>query len=377
MRLVAEIGTGTLAHARQAVAQLADISSGHNLAIEVKGQFLTPDTITTRDAPRYDRLGGKWRTQHGGFQNHLTYEQWGEVAGLCQEKNMYFFPSVFDHDAITAALAMGCDTLKIASGDITYHDLIRHAAQVAPSEIIISTGGATLDEVDSAIEVVASVGRPELRVILLACTLSYPASHANLARVLTLRQRYEPFGVLVGYSDHTTTWGAVRGLSERPVATPIGAATLGAAMWEFHYSPTGVGGGDHDFAYQRLTLNRALSDLKPVLAPGHLGLVNAHNLGRIVPQFGPIEEERAAVEGARRSLVAAVDIARGTRLTRDMVAVLRPGTGIPPYEIEMVVAGTRSDGTVSKGLTAMTDIPAGTVITRQMVGLAGGTLTVK
>lgn len=350
MRLVAEIGScdGKLLYAQRVLAQLAGISSEHDVSIEVKPQFYTADRLVTRDAPRYDRLGGKWRTQHAAFQHQLTHDEWGEVVAAATEHNLYLFPSVFDHEAIEMAMGLGCSTLKIASGDITYHDLIRHAAQAGPSELILSTGASTLDEIDAAVEVVASVGRPEMRLILLACTLSYPARDANLGRILLLRQRYEPIGALVGYSDHTS----------RP-ETPVGAAALGAAMWEFHFTATPHFGGDHDFAYDRLSVNRVLSTMRRAFDPGFLGVM------------APSEEESAARTGARRSLVAAVDIPLGTRLTRDMVAVLRPGTGIAPYDIDKVVAGG-----AFKGLMAQIDITAGTVISWSMVGNVGGTLSV-
>lgn len=359
MNIVAECGpcNGDLEYAFRCAEAIARIRPDTDIDLAMKVQWYRADTLATKDALRYDRTTNDTLYQHELFQHQLSYDDWAKVAVRCGELDLPFFPTVFDSEAIDIARELGIRTLKIASGDITYHDLIAAAAQ-ASDHLIISTGASTIEEIDQAVEVVDQArGIKNLRLTLLACHLAYPTSedNAELGRVMSLLMRYIPQNpsMDIGYSDHTT-------LIHYPASI---LATYGASMWEKHFTMTPGAGGDHDFAVNSNQLKqmvRMVWGAKTALGRG---------------EVNPTASEMAAREGARRSLVAKVDIPRLTKLTKDMFVVLRPGTGVPPSMLP-VITGT-VPGVVQPAQRAMIDIPAGTIIEPRMIGLVGATLTVE
>ena len=345
MQLVAECGPceGQLTYAHQCVEALAPFAKH----VVMKVQWYNADTLTTHHAARYDSTDRRssTQTQYEMFSNALPYSAWREVRDHADSVNLDFFPTVFDLAAVDAAVTMGVGRLKIASGDITYRQLIQYAARYA-NHLVISTGASTADEIQRAVEWAG--GRSSLT--LLGCHLAYPTYmlDGSFGRISTLRRLFPP-PISIGFSDHTP------GIQSLPT---IGL--LNAAMVEKHFSLLGPGyGGDHEFAITSADLSTAV------------GILDTLEALRSGTSLDPTLAEQPALIGARRSVVAIVDIPRGTRITIDMVAILRPGTGVPPYEIDRVVA------TKGKGFTAFVDIAAGTPIQAQWVGLMGATLTVE
>lgn len=363
MMIVAECGPcdGDLDKALQLAESLGhkrDRFATERISLAMKVQWYDADSLVLPGTQRYDHTSGGPPTQHELFQHQLTYDQWLEVAQYCASISLPFFPSVFSIEHLGWAKEMGIQTIKIASGDITYHDLIAAAARYA-SHLIVSTGASTEEEVEAALTVIDKArGLSNLAVTLLACHLEYPSSadHANLARVsaLFIKQHFANRKTVdVGYSDHTR------------LVTAMGVALgiLGASMWEKHYTLWPGTGGDHDFAVSSYHIEEMVNAVQAgteMLAPGDL-----------VPSPAELE----ARVGARRSLVAKQDIPRLTKLTKDMFVALRPGTGIPPSDLARITGNI--EGQVAPAQRAMVDIPAGTVVTYQMVGNVGATLTVE
>lgn len=238
------------------------------------------------------------------------------LAEHAAERGIHFFSTPFDHEAVDELHEVGVPAIKIASFEIGDLPLIRHAAATG-RPLIISTGMATLGEIEEALTTARGAGAQH--VALLQCTSLYPAPPhlINLRAMHTMR---EAFRVPVGLSDHTTG-----------LATPIAAASLGAALIEKHVTvDRALPGPDHSFSLEPAELHQMVAGIREAEA--------ALGDGR---KSGPSEEERADLYTvARRSLVAARDLPAGTVLEREMLTTKRPGLGIPPRELETVLGRT-------------------------------------
>jgi sialic acid synthase SpsE len=173
---------------------------------------------------------------------------------------------------------------------------------------------ATMGEIEDALRATAESGASA--VGLMQCTSVYPAPPArmNLRAMATMRQA---FGVPVGLSDHSLG-----------IAVPIAAAALGAAVIEKHFTlDRGMTGPDHPFALEPDELTEMVQGIRSASA----ALGDSRKLGP-----GP-EESEEMYELARRSLIAAKDLPKGTVLEPDMVVVKRPGYGIAPKYLELVL----------------------------------------
>ena len=205
------------------------------------------------------------------------------------------------------------DSFKIASFEIVDVMLIRRAAETG-RPLIISTGMALMGEIEDALRAAAQGGATE--VGLMQCTSAYPAppERANLRAMATMRAA---FGIPVGLSDHTLG-----------VAVPIAAAALGPAFIEKHFTlDRTMTGPDHPFALEPSELRAMVQGIREAEA--------ALGDGR---KDGPSPEESVEMYRlARRSLVATRDLQAGTVLQADMITVKRPGVGIAPKHLELVL----------------------------------------
>lgn len=260
----------------------------------------------------------------------LSKEDFYTLKAYCDRTGIMFLSTPFDYYSVDLLDRLEVPVFKIGSGELTNLPFLKYvAAKGRP--LILSTGMATLGEVEEALQTLQEAGARE--ITLLHCTSNYPApfEEVNLKAMLTLRQA---FGLPVGYSDHTPG-----------MEVAIAAAALGACVIEKHFT---------------LDRNMEGPDHKASLEPGELAaMVKAIRnvekaLGDGLKRPGPGEKE--IIRAARRSLVAAVDIAAGEVITPDKLAVKRPGTGIPPKMWGVVV-----------GRRARADIPADTVITWEMI----------
>lgn len=243
-----------------------------------------------------------------------------------RDLGVLLFSSCFDEPSANFWHELDAPLFKIASGDITHLPLLRHIAGFG-KPMVVSTGGATLEEIDAACRAIRRVSA-ELPVALLHCVSNYPAEprDANLACMAAMRAR---FGCPVGFSDHTVD-----------NTTAIAAAALGAEVIERHFTlDRALDGPDHALSSdpnQLAELARALKTAR--LAVGK-------------PTKAPIEATDQ-VQQIRRSVTAAIDIPAGTGITREMLAIKRPGTGIHPNEIESVIGcqthrGIQADQTLT------------------------------
>lgn len=256
----------------------------------------------------------------------LPHDGIAALAARARELGITLFSACFDEESADQWRDLGAPAFKIASGDITHLPLLRHIAAFG-KPMIVSTGGATMEEIATALQTICETA-PAPPVALLHCVSNYPTrpDDANLACMTSLRAH---FGCPVGFSDHT-----------EGTATAIAAAALGAELIEKHFTlDRTLPGPDH-----------ALSAEPDELAALALALRTARAaIGRSVK--APVEAADF-IPQIRRSVTAAVDIPSDTPITRDMLAVKRPGTGIAPARLEEVVGrralrDLKADETVS------------------------------
>jgi len=257
----------------------------------------------------------------------------GDFATLnrhSRERGLLFLSTPFDRGSVDLLQNLDIVAFKIASGEVTNIPFLTYVAKQG-KPVILSTGMSDLDEVAAAVEAVRAVGNNELA--LLHCVSNYPAlaSSANLRAMKTLEDR---FGVPVGYSDHT-----------EGIEVSLAAATLGACIVEKHFTlDRTLPGPDHRASLEPRELAALIRGIRTIEA--------ALGDGRKVPAV----EELNTAAVARRSLVAACDLAAGTVLTVDNIAILRPGTGLPPSALPSVV-----------GRRLREAISAGTLLSREML----------
>jgi sialic acid synthase SpsE len=292
----------------------------------IKFQLYKADELAVPGSPKYwsDEIGTN--SQYEAFQlsDHLDYSAYAEVAAACRELGIVFFATPFDFRAIEALEEIGAPLYKIASADITDQPLLDAVAKTG-KPLLLSTGAATLEEIRRAIEW-TDLG-PD-RLVPLVCTLTYPTpdQDADFARVETFRRELAPY--LCGVSDHTLG--------------PAGAwmtAALGGVCIEKHY-----------------TLDKRLGEV-----PDHAISVDPAELAEMVQAcsrasvlrgsgwIGVRDSERPARENARRSVVLARAVAAGQELRRQDLGFRRPGTGIPPFEIDRVL-GRRARRDLEEGI---------------------------
>ncbi|TVR29481.1 MAG: N-acetylneuraminate synthase [Spirochaetaceae bacterium] len=326
--IIAEAGVnhnGSLETARQLVR------AAHGAGADaVKFQTFRADAIVSRAAPKADyqrRTTAAEESQHAMLSRlELDLDAHQRLMALCDELGIVFLSSPFDQDSADLLETLGITRYKLGSGEITNLPLLSHVAAKA-RPIILSTGMATLGEVEQAVHAITAAGNTQLT--LLHCVTEYPApvSEVNLNAMITLRHA---FGFAVGYSDHT-----------EGTEIAVAAAALGASVIEKH-----------------LTLNRADSgpDHSASLEPAEFAAMVAAvrnteaALGDGVKQPAPCEQKNIAA--ARKSIVARVNIATGEVLTAERLAVKRPGTGLPPALLDAVM-----------GRSARRDITADELIT--------------
>jgi sialic acid synthase SpsE len=298
----------------------------------VKFQTYTGKDLYSSRTPQFEYLGDERSPQELLDAIALPREWQPKLAEHAAERDIDFFSSPFDRAAVDSLRELGVPAMKIASFEIVDLPLIRHAAG-AGVPIIVSTGMTTYGEIEDALGAVAEAGNRE--VALLRCASVYPAPDEvmNLRAMATMR---DAFGVPVGLSDHS-----------EGVAVAAGAAALGAELIEKHFTlDRSMEGPDHPFALEPDELKALVAGVRSVEA--------ALGNGRLeVPSEAEAGEMYTL---ARRSVIAAVEIPAGTEITAEMLTVKRPGTGVAPKHLDLLV-----------GRVAKVDIPFDEPVTWEMV----------
>lgn len=293
----------------------------------IKWQSYEADKLAAIDSPLYWSGGETSQREAFAKSDQLSRDDFAEVMDYASTMGLTSFSTPFDLVLVDFLETLSVPLYKIASGDITYHDLLRKVAGTG-KPMLLSTGGSTMDEIEAAEQVIAKehgtgIGVPPL--IILACTLCYPTADedANLRQIEVLLE----LGYPVGLSDHTQS-----------MVLPAVAVALGACVVEKHYTISRqiVGSPDHQMSMDPVMMAKLVENIRDT----------ERALGRAVKAVLPCEEP--ARLNARRSVAAARDVIEGGVIGRADLTALRPGGGIPPYRMGSVV-GARAKRCILSG----------------------------
>jgi len=221
-----------------------------------------------------------------------------------------FLSSPFDYDAVDLLDAAGVEFFKVASPEIVDLGLLKYIAGKG-KPMILSTGMASLGEVEEAVEAIMDTGNR--KIALLHCNTCYP-SPVHIVNLKAMETLNCAFKLPTGFSDHTLGWHI-----------PTAAVAMGACILEKHFTLSrSQEGPDHVFSIEPEELKIMVANIRDV----------EKALGDGKKKVYP--EEMENYEKARRSLIARVNIPEGTRITEDMLTVKRPGYGIKPRDIGIV-----------------------------------------
>lgn len=281
----------------------------------VKFQTLKAEELVTRNA---EKAGYQKRTTPSEESQYdmlkkleLSREDFKELFVYSRDKGILFLSSPFDKESVDLLSELGVAAFKVPSGEITNFPLLKHIASKS-KPIILSTGMATLEEVEKAVGVIKREGVED--IILLHCVSNYPAKveDMNLRAMETLR---DTFRLPVGLSDHSLG-----------ITIPIAAAVLGACVIEKHFTTDkNLPGPDHQASLEPHELQDMIAGIRTV----ELALGSGAKR--------PVQSEADNRLIIRRSLAAACNIPKGTVISLDMLKALRPASGISPALIEKVV----------------------------------------
>lgn len=300
----------------------------------IKLQTYTADTITFRsDAAPFQVSGGTaWdgRTLYDLYDEaHTPWEWHAELFERATRLGMEYLSSPFDPTAVDFLAELDVVAFKVASMEIVDLPLIEDMASRG-KPIIMSTGIATVDEIERAVAACRGVGNHD--IVLLQCTSGYPTplDQLNLRTIPDLRER---FGTLVGLSDHTMTHTAV-----------AAATALGACVIEKHFTlDRAAGGPDSTFSLEPSEFAEMVRTVRDVETA----------LGVVTYELQP--SARSSRRFAR-SLFVVADVHAGDVVSADNVRSIRPNDGLPPDQLPLLL-----------GKRFVADAPAGTPLTRDLV----------
>ena len=239
----------------------------------------------------------------------LPADAWFELREECRELGVTMFATAFDETSANFLAGLDLAAFKTASGDLTNTPLLRHVAAFG-KPMVLSTGGATLGDVDRALDAVLPLNE---QVCLLQCTAAYPAEveELNLRVIETLRTRYPE--LVIGLSDH-----------HNGIAMSVVAYMLGARVIEKHFTLNHAWKGtDHAFSLMPDGMRKLVRDLRRV--PVALGDGDKQ----------PLETEIRPLQKMGKKLVAARELEAGHVLEEGDLLAKSPGDGgLPPYELE-------------------------------------------
>ena len=315
---------------------IAELSANHNGKLQnaldtikaakeigvdcIKLQTYTADTITL-DCKKDDFMINHDTLWDGKYLYDLykeAYTPWEwhkELFEYARSIELDIFSSPFDKTAVDFLEQFNPSAYKIASLEITDYELIRYTASKG-KPIIISTGIATFDEIQDAVDICRGEGNND--IVLLKCTSAYPAALED-ANLITIPNLSETFGVITGFSDHTLG-----------ITAPIVATTLGAQVIEKHFIlDKSIGGADADFSIDKQEFSEMIKAIREV----------EKLIGKV--DYSMTEKKKKSRQHSR-SLYVTKGIKKGEVFTEENIRSVRPGYGMHPKYLGDIV------GTVSK-----------------------------
>lgn len=241
----------------------------------------------------------------------FSWDEYVDLKQYAQELDLDFFATAFDMASADFLAKLDVPAFKIASGDCRSIPLIKHVASYG-KPVIISTGGATLEDVQRVYEAILPINK---QLCIMQCTAGYPPDWAelNLNVIDTFRRAFPE--VTVGFSSH-----------DNGIAMAIAAYMLGSRVVEKHFTLNrAMKGTDHAFSLEPIGMKKMIRDLQRL----HVAL--GDGVKKVFPS------EAAPVSKMGKSLVAARPLSAGHKLTFGDVAMKSPGGGMPPYELDNII----------------------------------------
>ena len=281
----------------------------------VKFQTFQADDLVVKEAPKAEyqmknMAGGK--TQYEMLKKlELSKETHEELFDYCKKKGILFLSAPFDVKSVEYLHTLGVPMIKIPSGEITNYPYLKAVGQTG-RPVILSTGMSDLEEVREALSVLRRWGSSKITV--LHCNTEYPTPKEDV-NLKAMKEMGEELALPFGYSDHTLG-----------TEVALAAVAMGASIIEKHFTISkSMEGPDHKASLEPKQLKEMVEGIRKI----EKALGNEKKV--------PSMSERKNISVARKSIVAACDIAKGELLTEENLTTKRPGTGISPMKWEQVI----------------------------------------
>jgi len=304
----------------------------------VKFQSYKADKIACKNSPYYwDLKKVAVKSQYKLFKKFDKFgvKEFTLLKKYCDKLKIDFLSTPFDLDAVDY-LDKLVPFFKIASADITNYPLIEKVCK-KNKPIILSTGASTQQEINATLKFINKINK-KIKVILLHCILSYPTENqdANLDLISFFSKKYK--NNIIGYSDHT--------LPDENMIILTSAYQKGAYVIEKHFSDKkGKGGNDHFHSLNDIDLKKFRNNVDLLIK------INKGPKKRKV-----FDCEKKSRLNARRSIVAKINIKKGTKLSYDNLIMKRPGFGISPTKIFQLIGKTVNKNIIADSLISLNDI---------------------
>jgi len=318
--IIAEAGVnhnGDMTMARQLIDEAA--RAGADL---VKFQTFSANRLVTRTATKAEyqtQTTDIKESQHEMLRRlELSADMHKELVAHCAARNIGFFSTAFDIESIDLLVSLGQDHFKIPSGELTNLPYLRRIGRLGQA-VILSTGMATLGEIEAAIDALEQAGTPRDNITVLHCTTEYPTpmTEVNLRAMQCIQHA---FRLDVGYSDHTPG-----------IEVAIAAVAMGASVIEKHFTlDCNLPGPDHKASLEPeglMAMVAAIRNIEVALGDGIKRLTRSEDRNKPV---------------MRKSLIASQPIKAGEIFSADNITTKRPGTGISPMRWDEIIGRTAS-----------------------------------
>lgn len=250
-------------------------------------------------------------------QESLTPDEFRDLANYCANSGVTFLSTPFDEDSADLLERLDVPAFKIASGDLNHLALLRHVAK-KNRPIFLSTGASTWEDIDQAVETISGLSSAQL--VILHCVAAYPAqdTEANLKVIPEMEKRYN---LPIGWSDHTLG-----------IDLALASVALGSMVIEKHFTTNqSLPGGDNEMSILPEDLTKLLEGSRRIYSA--LGTADK----------ALTDSESDLLTSLRRSLVLRSGLVPGEEITADNLTAVRPATGIPADQVDLVV-GKRAVG---------------------------------
>ena len=285
----------------------------------VKFQTFKAESLVSKNAQKADYQKQTTDASESQFDMikklELDVDTHKELIAYCQEKDIIFLSTPFDHESIDLLSGFGLQIFKIPSGEITNLPYLRHVGSLG-KQVVLSTGMSNLEEVGDALNILINAGTSKDNITILHANTMYPTpmEDVNLNAMLTIQKEFD---IAIGYSDHTLG-----------IEVDIAAVAMGASVIEKHFTlDKTMDGPDHKASLEPEELKSMVSAIRNI----------EKALGS--SEKKPSPSETVNIDVARKSIVAKCAIKKGDILSEKNISTKRPGAGINPMKWDDVLGG--------------------------------------